>query len=686
MMNRIVNYLATYLLSIIISTISLTAYADDPGEVARLSFTEGPVSFLPAGENKWVKPKLNRPLITSDRLWSETGAKVELQLPNALIHMAGQTSLKITNLTHTIKQLQISQGTLILQLLNLKSGQTYEIDTPNLAFVMSKPGTYRVDVLLNSTQISVIKGSGKAFGSHANYEIQSGYTCRFTGTNLSPFSCAKIGKLDTFAQWSMERVKRLQQSAAAKHVSPSLIGHEALVEYGQWKTVKRYGKIWTPDKVPANWAPYRMGQWTWISGWGWTWVDDQPWGFAPFHYGRWVYIEEEWGWVPGPIVEEVVYAPALVVFVGDSSSPLQLSSGVPGVAWFPLGPGEVYIPPYEVSQNYFIQVNTSNTIINQADVINIYNNPPSTLTYQNATTPTAVTAVPAEVFVQSEPVMTSITPLSAEVLTSAPKSQVAPVAPESTSVLGTNTAASAPPEEITQRSIVVKNEPPPPPVPFSETEKLLEQNPGVPLSSVNMKKLQNKNTAEKSTETVVPVAEETKPAKPTAAQMTIPEAGQPESIPLEPGIVEPQTAPETTAPAVTKPQPESTPTPSEEVIQAPLEESPAVTSQPTAQPPAKEEPSIEALPPVEKKEPDPAAPPQAIEETLEPSKPAPGKPAAQELVPEPTTAQPVPQGKPTKATQSTTKKEKNKTTDESSETNGANSIDTSDEEDSRGGE
>ena len=31
--------------------------------------------------------------------------------------------------------------------------------------------------------------------------------------------------------------------------------------------------------------------WVWLRPWGWTWVDDAPWGFAPFHYGRWLW----WG-------------------------------------------------------------------------------------------------------------------------------------------------------------------------------------------------------------------------------------------------------------------------------------------------------------------------------------------------------------------------------------------------------
>ena len=52
--------------------------------------------------------------------------------------------------------------------------------------------------------------------------------------------------------------------------------------------------------VAAGWAPYRYGRWAWVRPWGWTWVDDAPWGFAPFHYGRWVCGRgERWCWAPG---------------------------------------------------------------------------------------------------------------------------------------------------------------------------------------------------------------------------------------------------------------------------------------------------------------------------------------------------------------------------------------------------
>src|SRR5664279_5923051 len=71
-----------------------------------------------------------------------------------------------------------------------------------------------------------------------------------------------------------------------------------------------YGNVWMPTSVQSGWAPYHNGHWVWVAPWGWTWVDDAPWGYAPFHYGRWVSLRGNWGWVPGPINYQPVYAPA----------------------------------------------------------------------------------------------------------------------------------------------------------------------------------------------------------------------------------------------------------------------------------------------------------------------------------------------------------------------------------------
>ena len=127
--------------------------------------------------------------------------------------------------------------------------------------------------------------------------------------------------------------------------------------------------------------------------WGWTWVDDAPWGFAPFHYGRWAYVGGSWGWIPGPVSQRPVYAPALVAWVGGDAV-----GG--GVGWFALGPHEVYVPSYHTSPTYFTRVNVSNTVI--VNNVNITNVNITTVNYVNRCAPGAVMAVQREAFASCE--------------------------------------------------------------------------------------------------------------------------------------------------------------------------------------------------------------------------------------------------------------------------------------------
>ena len=199
---------------------------------------------------------------------------------------------------------------------------------------------------------------------------------------------------------------RYDNSVSARYVSPDVVGYQDLDANGTWRVDATYGNVWIPSRVAAGWAPYRDGHWAWVDPWGWTWVDDAPWGFAVSHYGRWANLRGTWGWVPGPVRSRAYYAPALVAFVGGTNFQLAISSGnVGGIAWFPLGPREVYRPSYPVSRGYFENVNRSNTVINTTVINNYYNNTNVTnVVYANRQVPGAVVAVPTTAFVQSQPV------------------------------------------------------------------------------------------------------------------------------------------------------------------------------------------------------------------------------------------------------------------------------------------
>src|SRR5258708_2846899 len=104
---------------------------------------------------------------------------------------------------------------------------------------------------------------------------------------------------------------------APRWVSPETRGYQDLGAEGAWTQPPSDGPVWSPANMPADWAPYRHGHWAYVEPWGWTWIDDASWGFAPFHYGRWARDHDRWGWYPGAVVERPVYAPALVAFVGE---------------------------------------------------------------------------------------------------------------------------------------------------------------------------------------------------------------------------------------------------------------------------------------------------------------------------------------------------------------------------------
>jgi hypothetical protein len=91
--------------------------------------------------------------------------------------------------------------------------------------------------------------------------------------------------------------------------APVDVFQEVLAPYGEWIETDRYGEVWTPRSVDHDWRPYRNGHWVYTEC-EWTWVEDEEWGWGPFHYGRWVFDPPYgWIWVPG-----AVWGPAWVAW------------------------------------------------------------------------------------------------------------------------------------------------------------------------------------------------------------------------------------------------------------------------------------------------------------------------------------------------------------------------------------
>ena len=498
------------------------ALADPPSRVARLAYVSGAASFSPGGERDWGRAVVNRPMVTGDRLWVDEGARAELQLGAAAIRVSGGTSITLLNLDDRIAQVQLSQGTLNIRVRQLQQGSTFEVATPSLAYSIRRPGSYRIEVAPDgrTTTVAVRTGLAEVYGEGRAFIINAGQTFRFFGGGLRDYQTFAVYRPDEFDSWSAQRDRRWDTSPSRRYVSAEMIGYEDLDQYGTWRKVPTYGNVWVPRRVAADWAPYRDGHWSWVEPWGWTWIDDQPWGFAPSHYGRWARIDTGWAWVPGPATVRPVYAPALVAFVGGDTV---RSSGGNAVAWFPLGPRDVYRPSYTVSREYFTAVNTSNTVVyNRSNITTLYDNRNTTnVTYVNQSIPGAVVAVLAAAFAQSRPVARETVTVTREMIASAPARTFAPVAPVQASLMGTPAApAPKPPEAVQTRPVVAQVKPPAPPVPFEARRSALAANAGKPLDTAAIAALKPAAPAPAPAVTVVaPEKAVAAPPRPASAPM-----------------------------------------------------------------------------------------------------------------------------------------------------------------------
>jgi hypothetical protein len=349
--------------------------SDPPTRVARIGVLMGDVSLEPASVDQFSAAELNYPMTTGDRIYADTGANAELQTGQLAVRLGQQTDLTVTAMTDTLAQFGLAQGSVHLRSFGLESGETVELDTPNVAVTVMQPGDVRVDVdpASDTTTVALLSGQVEVDGNGLQQVLRAGQRVRLAGSETVSAQWLDAAAGDGLDSFSSDRDGVYESAVAGQSdmVSPDTIGAEDLEGNGDWETDATYGAVWYPSGVAVGWAPYSCGRWAWVAPWGWSWVGCESWGFAPFHYGRWNRFGERWGWVPGPPGLRPVYAPALVVFAGGKDFRV---GGVAVTGWFPLGPGEPYVPWYHASPSYENRVNVADfNTRNLADARRIYN-------------------------------------------------------------------------------------------------------------------------------------------------------------------------------------------------------------------------------------------------------------------------------------------------------------------------
>jgi len=348
---KLLSTLLLVLVQSLLSTISSAAGVDPPGRVGRLSLASQGVRLQVGDSVAEGNAALNWPVTTGAIVETSGNARAEVRIGSSSLYLDGDTYLEVAELSDERIWLRLHRGSAILGIQNPEHASETVMDALQGRLRFAAPGSYRVDVAGGTAGYSAYTGT--AYIDSYSLEVHPGERILLLGGADRNYVLGRANA-DAFRHWSLDRDRLASGPEGNQRVPSEMTGTEDLDRYGAWEVTSEYGAVWYPQGMPTGWAPYRWGDWVWVSPWGWTWIDRAPWGFAPFHYGRWALLGGRWAWMPGAYVARPVYAPALVAWQGN---PGWHVAPRPTSHWVPLGPRETYLPHYRASPRHIHEVN-----------------------------------------------------------------------------------------------------------------------------------------------------------------------------------------------------------------------------------------------------------------------------------------------------------------------------------------
>ncbi|HEX9094333.1 MAG TPA: DUF6600 domain-containing protein, partial [Coriobacteriia bacterium] len=348
--------IALLILAIAPALSTAAAAQEPPGRAGRVAFTEGTVALYQDPDLGWEKAYVNSPITSENSLWTDPGSRAEVRVSGIAVRLDEATQLDVSRLDDEGIDAFVVRGSVAVRVRHFENSNTLDFATPHAQFRLFGAGRYRIDVdpERDETLLTVFTGSAGLRSAAGDIQVRAGNAIRIEG-GPSPTFVRERATSGRFDRWTLARDDRWIERRSTQYVSTYMTGYEDLDEYGA---------IWFPSRVDRGWVPYRDGHWAWVRPWGWTWIGAEPWGYAPYHYGRWTYVRDRWGWVPGRREARPVWAPALVAWVGGGNFSVRVNSGnVPAVGWYPLSPWERYDPWYRTNPTY---VNRINVIVREA--------------------------------------------------------------------------------------------------------------------------------------------------------------------------------------------------------------------------------------------------------------------------------------------------------------------------------
>lgn len=220
---------------------------------ASVSHREGSVVVAPAGATEWSEATPGHAVTGGDRLWTDPGARAEVHLGGAVLHLDSEAFLEVADLGGGLFFGHLHEGALLARVRALAAGDQLEIGTPHFSVRLLRAGDYRIDVdpARGTSRLTVRQGHAFVRGSKGQaVAVPASQQLEWAAGGLRLVPAAGAAP-DAFERWAARRHRREEQVLASRARPAPRQSAGELQPAGEWVWL---GSRWAWMPAPARLA------------------------------------------------------------------------------------------------------------------------------------------------------------------------------------------------------------------------------------------------------------------------------------------------------------------------------------------------------------------------------------------------------------------------------------------------
>jgi len=264
---------------------------------AFVSVVEGYAELERAGQSS--RDIENVPLEAGDRIRTTRGRVEILFDDGSVIALDEHTTVTFATAT----ELELLRGRVRAQWQDRGTLSGLTIHTQAGSAIVRARGDYRVTLGESrlgeaEIEVAVTRGSAELANDLGRTLVRERTRALTTARYAPSVPYAYSAPRDEFERWT-DNVEADRYGVESARYLPTELRYYGGVfdRHGSWQHHHVHGWVWYP-RVSVDWRPYDSGRWSFVIGFGYTWVGGSRWSWPTHHYGRWDRVGARWYWIP----------------------------------------------------------------------------------------------------------------------------------------------------------------------------------------------------------------------------------------------------------------------------------------------------------------------------------------------------------------------------------------------------